>query len=350
VQLKTVSFIMLVRAMGLFPGSTRLTIATAVLVLLAATGCSKVREDVEVLRLAHGLDTTHPVHLGMVHMAEKLEEKSGGAMTIKIYPGEQLGNERETLELLQIGSLAMTKVSASVVENFSPEYEIFGLPYLFGDDAHRFAVLDGEIGQELLASTAKYRFRGLCYYDAGKRSFYTTLADRPIRLPEDLTGVKVRVQPSPMAITTMRALGASPTPVSWGELYTALQQGVVDAAENNPPTFVTSRHFEVCTSFTLDEHTSVPDVLLISEPVWRSLTDEERKWVKEAAMESVVYQRGIWKKSVEDSLRTVEEAGLEVIRPDKAPFVEKVRGLYEELETLNPELAALAEQIRQVKP
>ncbi|HUV12006.1 MAG TPA: TRAP transporter substrate-binding protein [Acidobacteriota bacterium] len=328
--------------------SRGVTTATILLALLTITGCIKVREGVEVLRLAHGLDTTHPVHLGMVRMAERLEEKSSGTLIIKIYPGEQLGDERETLELLQIGSLAMTKVSASVIENFDPSYQVFGLPYLFRDDVHRFAVLDGEIGKELMDSTAKYRFRGVCYYDAGTRSFYTTLGDRPIHSPDDLVGLKVRVQPSPMAMTAMKALGASPTPVSWGELYTALQQGVVDAAENNPPTFVTSRHFEVCTSLTLDEHTAVPDVLLISELVWKSLTDEERKWVKEAAMESVVYQRSIWQKSSEESLRTVEEAGLEVIRPDKQPFQEKVQGMYEELQTQNPELAALADRIRRV--
>jgi tripartite ATP-independent transporter DctP family solute receptor len=336
--------------MEIFSARSKFTATVILTTLLLLSGCGRTQVGAKVLRLAHGLDTTHPVHLGMVYMAEKLKEKSDGTMAIKIYPGEQLGDEREALELLQIGSLGMTKVSSSVIENFAPDYSVLGLPYLFRDDQHRFAALNGQIGQELLDSTAEYRFRGLCYYDAGTRNFYTTMADRPIRSPEDLIGVKVRVQPSPMAIAAMQALGASPTPVSWGELYTALQQGVVDAAENNPPTFMTSRHFEVCTSYTLDEHTAVPDVLLISERVWQSLTSEQQRWVKESAMESADYQSTVWKKATAEALQTVAAAGVEIIRPDKGPFREKVQVMYAALETENPDLAALARRIREVNP
>ncbi|MCB0437094.1 MAG: DctP family TRAP transporter solute-binding subunit, partial [Mangrovimonas sp.] len=162
----------------------------------------------------------------------------------KIYPNQQLGSERENLELLQIGSLDMTKVSVGVMENFAPKMKVFGLPFLFRDKQHAFNVLDGPIGKELLDEGEKYWLKGLCYYDAGSRSFYTK--DKPVMTPEDLKGSKIRVMESVTAMDMVRSLGGAPTPISWGELYTSLQQGVVDGAENNPPSFYLSRHYEVC--------------------------------------------------------------------------------------------------------
>lgn len=296
------------------------------LTLLFIQGCG-VKSDVTVLKLAHGLDVKHPVHIGMVNMAERLEEKSEGAMRIEIYPSGQLGSERELLELLQIGSLAMTKVSSGVLENFVPSFEVLGLPYLFRDKAHQFGVLQGEIGESLLAKGEKYRFRGLCFYDAGYRSFYSK--ERPIYEPNDLKGLKIRVMKSVSAVNMVTQLGGSPTPVSFGELYTALQQGVVDAAENNPPSFYSSRHYEVCKYYTLDEHTSLPDVLLVSLDWWNSLSEQEKKWLKEAADESVGFQMEVWDESEKACLKAVAEAGVEIIRPDKSQFSEMVEPLYE---------------------
>ncbi|MEP4532953.1 MAG: TRAP transporter substrate-binding protein [Cyclobacteriaceae bacterium] len=296
------------------------------LALITLFGCAS-KSDVTVLKLAHGLDISHPVHLGMVRLAEVLEEKSNGTMAIEIYPSGQLGNERELLELLQIGSLAMTKVSSGVLENFVPSFEVLGLPYLFRDKDHLFGVLKGDIGEELLSKGEKYRFRGLCYYDAGYRSFYTK--ERPVNTPADLKGLKVRVMKSVTAVKMVDQLGGSPTPVSWGELYTALQQGVVDGAENNPPSFYSSRHYEVCKYYTLDEHTSLPDVLLVSLEWWNDLTSQQQKWLKSAAMESLDYQIEVWEKSEKECLEAVQKAGVEIIRPDKKAFSDKVEPLYE---------------------
>ena len=302
-----------------------------VLIILAVmslmlTAC-QTKSRVTVLKLAHALDITHPVHKGMVVMAENLAEKSDGKMRIDIYPSGQLGNERELIEMLQIGSLAMTKVSTAPLESFVPEMKIFGIPYLFRDDAHRWAVLNGEIGQRLLLSGRDYLIRGLCYYDAGNRSFYTK--DRPIYTPDDLSGLKIRVMKSITSMNMVKALGGSATPIPWGELYTALQQGVVDGAENNPPSFHLSRHYEVCKYYSLDEHTAVPDILLMSESVWDRLTEQEQAWLMEAVEASVVAQRQFWKEAVDEAFRVVEAAGVEVIHPDKAPFREKVQGMYE---------------------
>lgn len=266
-------------------------------------------------------------------------------MRITIYPSQQLGTERETLELLQIGSLGMTKVSSSVLEGFAPAYKVFGLPYLFRDETHRFAVLDGEVGEDILRSATDFNLLGIGYYDAGTRSFYTK--DRPIQSPADLDGLKIRTQESPVAIRMVRSLGGSATPIAWGELYTALQQGIVDGAENNPPSFYTSRHYEVCKFYALDEHTAVPDVLMISTLVWEKLTDQQREWVKTAATESVRYQRQLWKKAVDEALAAVEEAGVSISRPDKAPFVEKVQPLYEEFRS-EPIVIDFVERIRSV--
>jgi tripartite ATP-independent transporter DctP family solute receptor len=282
---------------------------------------------VKVLKLAHVLDTTHPVHKGMMFMAERVAEKSGGRMRVDIYPGGQLGQERDLIELLQIGSLAMTKVSTAPLEAFVPEMKIFGIPYVFKDDDHRWKVLKGEIGRRLLLAGEPYFLRGMCYYDAGTRSFYTK--NRPIHTPEDLDGLKIRVMKSITSVKMVQSLGGSATPIPWGELYTSLQQGVVDGAENNPPSFYLSRHYEVCKYYSLDEHTAVPDILLMSTVVWNSLTSEEQIWVHEAVDESVEYQKGIWKEASDEALREVQKGGVEIIYPDKAPFRGAVHEMHE---------------------
>ena len=295
-----------------------------VFVVLFLLGCTETKQN-KVLKLAHGLDPTHPVHKGMEFMAKRLAEKSGGKLTIDIYPSGQLGSEQQCVELLQIGSLAITKVSAAVMESFTPKFKALGLPYVFRSKEHSFKVFDGEIGKELLQGTEEYWIRGLCFYDAGFRSFYTI--DKPINTPDDLKGLKIRVMKSQTAMEMVRALGGSPTPISWGELYTALQSGVVDGAENNEPSLYTSHHYEVCKQYSLDEHTCVPDVLIISTKVWNTLTDQEKKWLQEAADESVPVERKYWAESVEESLRIVQENGVKINYPDKELFAEKVSGM-----------------------
>ena len=297
------------------------------IVFVLFAGCGRTNK-VKILKLGHGLDVNHPVHRAMVYMGKLLEEKSGGTLKLEIYPSGQLGQERECLELLQIGSLAMTKVSASVMENFAPDYQVLGLPYLFKNKDEAFDILNGPVGEQLLSEGKKYWLLGLTFYDAGSRSFYTK--DKPIYKPEDLKGLKIRVQPSPTAMHLVSALGGSPTPIPWGELYTALQQGVVDGAENNPPSFYLSHHYEVCKYYTLNEHTIIPDVLLISTHVWNNLTDQEKKWVREAAAESAVYERKLWEETVKKSLEEVEKAGVTIIHPDEELFAEKSASVYDD--------------------
>jgi tripartite ATP-independent transporter DctP family solute receptor len=315
-----------------------------ILLIFLGQSC-KERSRVTTLKLAHGLDATHPVHKSMEYMADLLKEKSGGLMEIEIYPSGQLGSERQCLELLQIGSLGLTKVSASVMENFAPNLKVFSLPYIFRDEAHAYAVLDGPIGRELLVQSEKFWLRGLTYFDAGYRSFYTKT--KPIEKPEDLEGLKIRVQESQTSMNMVRSLGGSPTPISWGELYTALQQGVVDGAENNPPSFYLSRHYEVCKYYSLNEHTAVPDILVISTRAWKRLTPQEQQWLQEAANEATDYQRQLWKEAEREALEAVKAAGVEVLHPDKEPFAEKVQSLYQDYKD-DEEVYELIQRIRAV--
>jgi tripartite ATP-independent transporter DctP family solute receptor len=315
--------------------------------LLLGTGCQS-QQDVTVIRLGHGLSPSHPVHQSMKYMAERVAEKSDGTMRIEIYPSEQLGSERELLELLQVGSLGISKVSSAVLEGFSAPYKVFGMPYVFRNDAHRYAVMEGEIGREILLSSQDVWLRGLTFYDAGNRSFYTT--DQPIRTPSDLKGLKIRTMNSPVSIRMVNEMGGAATPISFGELYTALQQGVVDGAENNPPSFHLTNHYELCDYYSLDKHTAPQDVLLVSTHLWERLTPQQRTWLQEAADESAQYQKTLWRKSTQEALQTVKEAGVEIIRPDKEPFVEAVQPVYEYYEEQEPRVYELFQKVRALEP
>lgn len=305
--------------------------------LLSLNGCGRSAQDSsKTIILAHAMHTTHPVTLGMDYMAEQLEVISGGEMTMTIYPAAQLGDERSLLELVQIGAVAITKVSSASLENIVPPMRVLGLPYLFEGEEHYREIINGEIGQALLDSGIPYQLKGLAYYDAGWRSFYTV--NRPVTTPEDMQGMKIRVQPSAMAIQLVRQLGGSPTPLSYGELYTAFQGGIVDGAENNPPSYFSSRHYEVTDYYIMNEHTAVPDLLVINSSVWESLSEQQQQWLRQAADESVAYQHELWTESEEESMQAVEEAGVEVLYPDKEPFRQKVEPIYELFREQHPGL------------
>lgn len=307
------------------------TILTLVCVLLSITtvGCNK-KDEVVTLRIGHVLDMEHSVHKAMEHMAEKLAEYSDNTMQIMIYPNAQLGGEREMVELLQIGSLAMAKVSAAAIEGFVPEMKLYGVPYLFKNKEHKWKVLNGEVGQELLQLTDKAHLEGLGYYDSGSRSFYMT--DHKVEAPADLDSQKIRVMQSPTAVKMVQAFGGAATPISFGELYAALQQGVVDGAENNPPSFYLSRHYEISKYYVLDEHTSIPDVVIASKHVMGTLTEQQQKWLKMAVADSVELQKELWTALEEKSLFEVKKHGVEVIYPDKKPFVDALDSFYKDLE------------------
>ena len=222
--------------------------------------------------------------------------------------------------------------------------KIFSLPYLFRDKTHYWQTLNGEIGKALLDAAEPFRFKGLGYFDAGSRSFYTT--KKKVTSPEDLTGLKVRVMNSQTAVSMVNTMGGAATPVSWGELYTSLQQGVVDGAENNLPSFYYSKHYEVSKYLILDEHTSIPDVIVVGTHLWDKLSTEQKGWLEAAMQSATEYQRELWEKSTADSLKIVTEAGVQVIKADKTLFEESVQPIYRSLK--GSELEALVSKIRDI--
>jgi tripartite ATP-independent transporter DctP family solute receptor len=316
-----------------------------ILFIMLLVGCN-LNSSKRIIRLGHGLDVSHSVHQAMVKADEYLNELSGGEMRIQIYPNQQLGSERECLELLQIGSLDMAKVSGAVMENFAPKLKIFGLPFLFDNKEHLFKVLDGPIGKELLSEGEDFWLKGIGYYDSGSRSFYTR--EQPLESPKDLEGLKIRVQESASAFEMVKQLGASPTPISWGELYTAIQQGVIDGAENNPPSFYLSRHYEVCKYYIVDEHTMIPDILLVSTHLWNRMSLQEQQWLQKAIDLSVPYQRELWIKSENESLKAVIDAGVVVSYPEKVAFQESTLPMFESFKQ-DPEIEELIERIQNEK-
>ncbi len=331
VLLSTVGF-------GLFLRSQKTAERNAVL-----AGAGNVAGKQMVLKLGHALDTGHPVHVALVRMAERLKALSGGTVSIDIYPSAVLGGEVECLEQVQNGSLDMTKVSAAVMENFVPEMAVFGLPYLFRGSEHYWRVLDGPIGDALLSKGEPKLLRGLCYYDSGSRNFYTR--SKPILTPDDLKGLKIRVMNSATAIAMVKAMGGAPTPIAWGELYSALAQGTVDGAENNPPSFTSNKHYEVCKHFTLDGHTRIPDIVLIATKTWDRLSPQIREWVQQAADDSSEFQRRLWREETLRSLEIARTEGVTIHEVDPAPFVAKVAPMLEEVE--DPAVRALVSRIRE---
>lgn len=310
--------------LGLLIGGLAATVAFA-LFLRARPAPASARPDRVTLKLAHSLDTGHPVHTALVFMKKRLEELSGGRATIDIYPGSVLGSEVECVEQLQNGALAMTKTSTAALEAFVPEFGVFSLPYIFRDEAHYWRVLEGPVGRELLLKAEPKSLRGLCYYDSGSRNLYTTR--KPVLTPDDLKGLKIRVMNSRTSMRMMEALGAAPTPIAWGELYTALQQGTVDGAENNPPSFYSSRHYEVCRHYTLDAHTRIPDIILVNTQTWQSLAPELQRWLQQAADESMAFQRELWVRKTAEDLDACRRKGVTVHTPDLAAFAARVQPL-----------------------
>jgi tripartite ATP-independent transporter DctP family solute receptor len=279
-----------------------------------------------VLKLGHVLPASHTVHASLQFMAARLADLSGGAVELQVLGGAQLGTEPELIEQTKRGTLVATKVSAAALEPVVPDMAVFGMPYLFRDEQHAWNVLLGDIGKEILHATEAHGLKGLAYYDSGSRSFYTL--SKPIEKPADLRGLTFRVQPSQQAQEMIKVLGGTPTALAYGDVFTALQQGKIEGAENNPPSFYTSRHYEVAKHLSLDEHTRVPDVVLFSKKVWDGLSPRVRSWIEQAAAESVAFQRKLWRDQTEEALREVQKAGVIIYRPDQSAFAAAMGPMY----------------------
>lgn len=304
--------------------------------------------NAKTLRLNHNNPEDHPLHKSMEHMAEKLEEATGGDLKIRIYANAQLGTQRESMELMQNGSLDMARSNASELEAFEESYGALNLPYIFVDADHYYDVLSGDIGSDILAASEDKGFVGIAFYIEGARSFY---ANKEIHSPADLKGMKIRVQPSPSAIRMVELLGGNPTPIAWGELYSALQQGVVDGAENNPMALTSARHGEVSKVYSNDGHTMIPSVVMISSKTWNELSDEHKQALTKAARESMDFHREQWDAMSAAAVETAKtELGVKFIEVEKGPFIEAVLPMHQEAAEKSAVVSDLIDRIKASAP
>ena len=276
-----------------------------------------------------------------------LEERTDGRICIEVYHSAQLGEEKDTIEQTQFGVIDMNRVSMGPFNNMIPETKAFSLPYIFRSIEHMHKVVDGEIGQEVLESFRDHDLVGLAYYDSGSRSFYNS--QKPITSIEDLEGMKFRVQQSDVFVDMVDALGANATPMPFGEVYSGIQTGVIDGAENNWPSYESTGHYEVAPYYTLDQHLIVPEVLVMSEQSWNTLSEEDQEIVREAATESVPHMRELWQAREKTSREKVVESGVEVVDDiDKTPFIDAMDSVYEKHVT-SENLRNFVERIRAVE-
>ena len=263
----------------------------------------------------------YPTTEAIKYMGDLLSDWTSGRMKVQIFHSMQLGGEKEALEQVQVGALEMTRVSVGVVGPIVEEFNAFNLPYFFRSTEHMHKVVDGEIGTELLNKLEQGGLIGLGYMDAGSRSFYNS--KRPIRTMEDLNGLKIRVMQNPIFVEMVNAMGGNGLSVAFNELYTAMQTGVVDGAENNPPTYNSHKHFEIAGHYTLTEHLMVPEIFVFSKKVWDELSPLDQQLIRKAAALAVEKERELWAAREQKALKALEASGINVIRDvDKGPFIQ----------------------------
>lgn len=318
------------------------------LVLTASVGLAVGAANAKSLRVSHNLPTDNPAHISLEFMAERVDELTNGDLRLRVFPNGQLGTQRESVELMQNGLLDMARSNAAEMEAFEPSYAVMNLPYIFESEPHYYEVLTSDVAEDIFNASRDKGFIGLAFMVDGSRSFY---ANKAIKQPSDLNGMKIRVQPSPSAIQMVELLGGSPTPIAFGELYSALQQGVVDGAENNPQALVDVRHGEVAKVYSQDEHTMIPGVLMISTQVWDTLTEEQQNALKQAAREMMDFHRDLYNKQTLEMIEVAKnDLGVEFVEVEKAPFIEAVQPMHEELAAKSDKMADLIQRIKDRAP
>lgn len=278
-------------------------------------------------RLAETHPPDYPTTIGDKKFAELVNERTNGRIKIEVFPSSQLGEEKAVIEQVQLGAIEFTRVNASPLAEFNKQFSVLSLPYVFDSDKHLWSFLEGEMGNKMLDNLESSKMKGLAYYDSGARSFYSR---KPLKSMDDLKGLKIRVQQSKVNIDLIAALGASATPMPYGEVFSALQTGVIDAAENNYPSYFSSNHYQVAKHYILDKHQRTPEVLLISKITWDKLSEGDRKIIKQAALDSVKTQKESWAKFEKESEQKLKAAGITITEvQDVKPWQEAVKPVVE---------------------
>ncbi|RWC27518.1 TRAP transporter substrate-binding protein [Mesorhizobium sp.] len=299
-----------------------------------------------VLRSADTHPDGYPTVDAVKYMGELIKERTKGAYSVEVYHSAQLGEEKDTIEQTQAGVLDLNRVSMGPFNGIVPETAVPSLPYIFRSVEHMRHVMDGPIGEQILKAFEAHNLVGLAFYDSGARSFYNTKKD--IASIADLKGMKFRVIQSDVFVDMVNALGANATPMAYGEVYSALETGVIDGAENNWPSFESAKHFEVAKHYTLDQHQIVPEVLVMSKASWDKLSPDDQAIVRQAAKDSVVKMRELWDAQEKKSRDIVEQAGVKVSEIDKQPLIDAMKPVYEKYLS-TPELKDLAARIQATK-
>ncbi|MFS0700533.1 TRAP transporter substrate-binding protein [Cellulomonas sp. 179-A 4D5 NHS] len=313
-----------------------------------ASSAQATPDDPLVLRLAHNLNERHVTSQALTAFAEDVEERSDGRIAVQMYGNGQLGSESQVLGQLSQGIVDMTRVSAPGLANYDPGYHTFGLPYVFESEDEYYEVMDSPEMTEYFRSTVEDGFVGLTYYSSGARSFYT--AGTPVRTPEDLGGLKIRVQDMRSQTDFVEELGAAPIVMALGDTYTSLQTGLIDGAESNETVLTQSAHGEVAKSFSLTEHTRIPDMLVISSDAWRRLDAADQELVSDAARASTEDHKGAWAESIEQAVVDAEAMGVEFVTDvDLESFRAATRPVVEQYAEAYPEVAELLTVIEQAR-
>jgi len=325
--------------------SNSLTHLSLVLVawLVAGPGAAAARD----FRAADTQSADYPTVQALLFMDQLVNERTQGRHRIRVFHSRQLGEEKETIEQTRVGAIDLNRTNVAPLGSFVPEANVLALPFLFRSMDHLYAVLDGPIGADLLASFAGHGFVGLAFYDSGARSIYDSV--RPIRTLADVKGLRLRVQQSDLMEDMIRALGAQPVALPYGQVLTGLTTKLIDGAENNWPSYVTTNHYTAARYYTVTEHTMSPEVLIMSSKAWESLSSEDQRIFQDAAKESASFMRKQWKAWEEGAREQAEKAGVIIVTDfDKKPFVDAMAEIYHK-SLSDPRLRQLVDRIREMK-
>ena len=319
------------------------TLTTALLASTAMAGAAFAECEIS-LRSSDTHPDGYPTVEAVKHMGELLNERSDGRICLEVFHSSQLGEEKDVIEQVQFGVIDMARVSMGPFNSIVEETQVVSLPYIFRSVAHMHTVMDGEIGDDIAAAFEKADLYGLAFYDSGSRSFYNS--EKPITSIEDIEGMSFRVMQSDIFVSMVDALGGDATPMPYGEVYSAIQTGVIDGAENNWPSYDSSGHFEVAPYYTLDQHLIVPEVLVISQVAMDRLSEDDQALIRQAAKDSVPFMRELWAAREAESEQRMVDAGVEIVRDiDKTPFIEAMVPVYEQFVTTDT-LKDLVERIQ----
>jgi len=299
-----------------------------------------------VLKAADVHALGYPTVEAIVRMGKKLEAATNGRLSIQMFPAMQLGGEKEMIEQAQVGALQIARISTGPMGPVVDELNVFNLPFIFRDEAHMRKVIDGPIGQELLdkiSNSPASRLIALGWMDSGTRSLYTK---KPVRSPADLKGQKIRMMGNPVFVDTINAMGGSGVTMSFSELYSALQTGVVDGAENNPPSLLTQNHYQVTKFYSLTGHLIIPEIFIFSRRTWETMSKEDQALIKKLSREAQLEQRELWDKMVADSVQKLKAAGVEFIEVDKKPFYDLTKPVREKYGSKQAALIKRMEETR----